>query len=169
MLRPFAIVVAVLAGAMLVAAPALATRPVHGKRVVERTFDVPAGDQCDFHYYTEITIAQNIKIFLDEAGNAVGTEDQLHASVFHLNVDTGASLTEEVHYTVHVDFLSGTYRVNGNTWHLRDEDGRVVLVAGGLYVVDIFTFELLQETPNADSDFASTICAALGGAPAVQH
>jgi hypothetical protein len=45
----------------------------------------------------------------------------------------------------------------------------LVLVAGGLYVVDIFTFELLEETPNVHSDLAATICPALGGAPAVQH
>jgi hypothetical protein len=168
LLRPLAIVV-MLAGTALLAAPALAAQPVHGKRVVERTFDVPAGDLCDFAYHTEITITQNIKIFLDEAGDPVGTEDQLHASVLHVNADTGASLTEQVHYTVHVDFLTGEYRVSGNTWHLRNEDGLVVLVAGGLYVVDIFTFELLRETPNVRSDLAATICPALGGAAAVHH
>jgi hypothetical protein len=45
----------------------------------------------------------------------------------------------------------------------------VVLVAGGLYIVDIFTFELLEETPNVNSDLAATICPALGGAPTVGH
>jgi hypothetical protein len=150
--------------AAVIAGPASATKPIHGKRTVERTFDVPAGGLCDFAYHTEITITQNIKIFVDEAGEPIGTEDQLHASVLHMNADTGLSLTEEVHYTVHVDFLTGEYQVSGNTWHLRNEDGRVVLVGGGMYVVDIFTFELLKETPNARSDLAATICPALGGA-----
>lgn len=162
-------VFALLVSAALAGPPAVASEPFHGKRVVNRTFDVPAGDLCDFAYHTEITIAQNIKIFSDENGDVIGTEDQLHASVLHVNADTGTALTERVHYTVHVDFLAGTYRVNGNTWHLRDADGQVVLVAGGLYVVDIFTFELLRETPNVNSDLAATICPALGGEAVVQH
>jgi hypothetical protein len=168
MLRPIVLVLAVLV-CSIASAPALAAQPFHGKRVVENTFDVPAGDLCDFAYHTEITLRQNIKIQVNKDGDPISTEDQLHASVLHMNADTGAVLTEEVHYTVHVDFLAGTYRVNGNTWHLRDADAKVVLVAGGLYIVDIFTFELLKETPNVNSDLAATICPALGGAPTVGH
>jgi hypothetical protein len=149
--------------AAVIAGPASAAKPIHGKRTVKRTFDVPAGGLCDFAYHTDITITQNIKIFVGETGETIRTEDQLHASVLHMNADTGLSLTEEVHYTVHVDFMTGEYQVSGNTWHLRTEDGRVVLVGGGMYVVDIFTFELLKETPNARSDLAETICPALGG------
>jgi hypothetical protein len=168
MQRPVVIVLAVLA-CSIAPAPAVAAQPIHVRQVVERTFDVPAGDLCDFTYHTEITILQNIKIHVDEAGDPIGTEDQLHASVLHVNADTGAALTEEVHYTVHVDFLAGTYRVNGNTWHLRDGDGKLVLTAGGLYIVNIFTFELLTETPNVDSDLGATICPALGGEVTVGH
>jgi hypothetical protein len=166
-MRQLLALLTILVGATLLAGTAAAGQPFHGKQVVDRTLDIPAGDLCDFDYHTEITIAQNIKIFFDDAGNRVGTEDQLQAWVLHRNDDTGFTLTERVHYTVHVDFVNGTFRVAGNGWHLRNDDGRIVLVAGGLYIVDIFTFELLKETPNAQSDFAGTICPALGGASAL--
>jgi hypothetical protein len=42
-----------------------------------------------------------------------------------------------------------------------------VPIGGGMFVVDIFTFELIAETPNVRSDFAGTICPALGGASAL--
>jgi hypothetical protein len=33
-------------------------------------------------------------------------------------------------------------------------------------IVDLFTGEIIKQTPNAGADAAATICTALGGAPA---
>jgi hypothetical protein len=41
-----------------------------------------------------------------------------------------------------------------------------VLAGAGLIAFDIATGEVFRATPDAKSDFAATICPALGGAPA---
>jgi hypothetical protein len=145
-------VVAVLATG---AAAAFAAAPVH----VKRTFgpiavDIPAGSLCDFAYHEE---AQ---------GNLVGVEDQLDVSIPHRNADTGQTLTENLHYAPHVDFITGQVQVTGQSWHLRTENGQLVLSGAGLVATDLLTGDILTRTPHAMADTAAVICPALAGSPA---
>ncbi len=167
MRRFLVIILTLLVGATVWGSSASAGRPLHAKQTSQRVFDLPAGSFCDFAYHEESNFLQNIKIFFDDSGNPIGTEDQIRVSVIHTNVETGVTLTEVLHYAVHVDFVTGEYRVTGSSWQLRDENGRIVLVGAGMFLVDLFTFELIVETPNVRSDFAATICPALGGASAL--
>jgi hypothetical protein len=48
----------------------------------------------------------------------------LTGTILHRNLDSGMTLIEHLHYAVHVDFVSGTATVTGQSWHLRDENGR---------------------------------------------
>jgi hypothetical protein len=152
----------------VLAAAASADGPVH----IKRTFgpivgDFPAGTLCNFAYHEEDAGTQNIKRFFDEEGNLIRVEDQVEVTILHQNVDTGLTLTEVLHYAVTVDFVTGEVTVTGESWHLRNEDGRLVLAGAGLIVQDLFTGEILTETPNAKAtDSAETNCTALGGAPA---
>ncbi len=153
-------------GASVLAASASAAEPVHIKQTIGPiSFDLPAGALCDFAYHEEDGGTQNVKRFFDD-GNLVAVEDQLHATLLHRNIDTGQTLTEELHYAVHIDFVTGAIRTTGQSWRLRDEDGNLVLSGTGLLAVDLFTGEVLKETPKVQGDVAATLCPALGGAPA---
>ncbi len=149
------------------AGPAFAADPVH----VTQSFgpiagDVPAGGVCDFAYHEEDSGTENIKRFFDDQGNLIRIEDQLDISILHRNADTGRTLTEELRAAAHVDLTTGQASVTGQSWHLRTEDGRLVLSGAGLIVTDIATGDVLRQTPSAMADAAATICPALGGSPA---
>jgi hypothetical protein len=157
-------VVAVLATG---AAAAFAAAPVH----VKWTFgpiavDIPAGSLCDFAYHEEDQGTQNLTRFFDDQGNLVGVEDQLDVSIPHRNADTGQTLTENLHYAPHVDFITGQVQVTGQSWHLRTENGQLVLSGAGLVATDLLTGDILTRTPHAMADTAAVICPALAGSPA---
>jgi hypothetical protein len=57
-------------------------------------------------------------------------------------------------------------RVVGIFWHLRDADGKIVLVQSGQLVINLETGEIFEVTPAINPDFAAVICPALGGQPA---
>jgi len=61
---------------------------------------------------------------------------------------------------------SGQVQVTGESWHLRAENGRLVLSGAGLIAIDLITGDILRQTPGAQADAAAIICPALGGAPA---
>lgn len=154
-------------GWVLAASPANADQPVHVKFTVgPSVFDAPAGTVCDFNYHQEFTITRNAKRFFDDQGKLVRIERQDDGFVLHQNVDTGLTLTERAHTSFHFDLITLELRVTGNWWHLRDADGSIVLVGSGAYQVDLVTGEIIDETPHVGANFASTICPALGGAPA---
>jgi hypothetical protein len=117
------------AGASLTTAPALAaTPPQHLKRRVgPLIFDAPAGVTCAFAVHEEVSYTQNITRFFDDAGRLVRVEDQIDLTVLHRNAETGRTLTEEDHYAAHVDLVTGAVEETGQSWHLRDADGRLVL------------------------------------------
>jgi len=141
--------------------------PVHVKETLGPFgFDRPAGTLCDFDYHEEDVITRNSKRWYDEAGGLVRVEAQLDFWVLHRNVDTGLTLIEEFSVAAHIDFVTGEERLSGQNWHLRDDDGRLVLVGSGLIVTDLGTGEVISETTNARADFAEANCTALGGAPA---
>jgi hypothetical protein len=157
--------IVVVAGA--VAAPVSADGPVHVKETLGPfVADAPAGTLCDFDYHQEALVTRNSIRWFDDAGNLVRVEAQVEFWVLHQNVDTGLTLTEEGSFAAHIDFVANVEYLTGQSWHLRDENGTLVLVGAGLIFRDRGTGEVILETPNARADFAETNCTALGGAPA---
>jgi hypothetical protein len=165
--RLVVLVVVVAAAALVALVPATAgaaTLPVHVKQAFGPIVgDVPAGVVCDFAYHEEDTGTQNTTRFFDAAGNLVRVEDEVAVTILHRNADTGLTLIEDLHYAAHVDFVSGEVNVTGQSWHLVDEEGRLVLGRGGLIAIDLATGDVIHETPQAMSE---ALCGLLGGAPA---
>jgi hypothetical protein len=158
-----AVVAAAVAVALCPSGAWAATTPVHVKQAIGPIVgDVPAGVVCDFAYHEEDTGTQNIKQFFDAAGHLVRVDDEVAVTILHRNADTGATLIEDLHYAAHVDVVTGEVVVTGQTWHLVDAQGRLVLGRGGLIAIDLVTGEVIRETPQAMSD---ALCATLGGAP----
>jgi hypothetical protein len=51
---------------------------------------------------------------------------------YHIrNVETGRTLTKEDHFAGHAGCVSGKVRDTGQSWHDRDENGRLVLAGAG--------------------------------------
>ncbi len=137
---------------------AWADGPQHVKSTFSAEETVPAGQLCDFTYHNEFTITINAVIFAD--GREID-QDVIHAT--HTNVDTGFTLTEIDYFSD--QFRAGQEKVVGIEWHLRNADGKLVVVHAGQLVVSA-TDEVLKFTPNFNPDFAAVICPALGGNPA---
>jgi hypothetical protein len=148
------------------ASSASAATPQHLTRTFAIEGDVPAGALCDFAYHEEDQGTQNITRFFDSQGNLTRAQAQLDVSILHRNADTGQTLIEELHSAAHIDFTSGQVQVTGQSWHLRTENGRLVLSGAGLIATDLVTGDILRQTPNAMAGTAATICPALGGSPA---
>jgi len=129
------------------------------------TYD--AGVVCDFAYQGEAVGGEVIRIrFYDADGNRIRVFLAGEETFRHTNLETGFTLEETFHGTIQRDLVTGEETHTGNFWHARTEDGKLVLVGSGRFVVDLWTGELLEATPNAKVEFAQTICPALGGAPA---
>jgi hypothetical protein len=138
-----------------------ATNPVHVKRSFGPfVVDVPAGALCDFGYHQEDSGQLNIKRLFDEEGSLVRVEVQVEETIVDRNADTGETLTEELHYARHADFVDGEVQNTGQSWQLRDEGGRPVFSGAGLIAVDLLTGEVTGETPGAEAD--ASVCAMLG-------
>jgi hypothetical protein len=145
-------------------APVSAATPVHVTRIIGPVAgDVPAGALCDFAYHEEDTGTEDITSFTDVAGNLVRTEVNVDVTILHRNSNTGMTLIENLHYAVHVDFLSGAATITGQSWHLRDENGRLVVTGAGLIETNLLTGDVIVQTPNAKAGSASPLCTALGG------
>jgi hypothetical protein len=151
----------VVAGALLAPGAArAATPPQHLERTVgPLVFDAPAGAVCPFAVHEEQSYTQNMTRFFDDEGNLARVEDEVDLTVLHRNAETGRTLFEHDHYAAHVDVLTGRVSVTGQSWHLRDADGRIVLTAAGLTSVDLVSGDVISETPHYDADG----CAALAG------
>jgi len=165
-MRRFAMVGAVLTvGTVLgVLAPvagstaAWADSPQHVRSTFSSEETVPAGQLCDFTYHNDFTLTTNAVIFPD------GTEidqDVIHAT--HTNVDTNFTLTETDYFSL--QFRAGQVKEVGIQWHLRNADGKLLVVHAGNIVFSP-TGDVLSFTPNINPDFAAVICPALGGHPA---
>jgi len=163
-MRPLLIIAMIGVG---LAFPVAADGPMHIKRTLGPSeLDFPAGELCNFNYHGETIVTQNIKRFFDASGNVTNVIRNEDLWVLHRNVDTGLTFTEVDHYTVKIDFVTGVIESSGQNWHLRDVDGRIVLVRSGRFVQDLLTGEILWSSHFGDPDIAQTICTALGGAPA---
>jgi hypothetical protein len=158
--------VVVVASAVGSGGSAAAATPDQVKRsVVSPLVDLPAGAACDFAYHQESSYTQNLTQFFDAAGNLVRVEDIVDITVLHRNADTGYTLVEEDHYAAHVDFASGVAKTSGQSWALRDANGRLVLSGAGLLTSDLATGALLTQTPHV-KDNRQIVCSALGGSAA---
>ena len=82
------------------------------------------------------------------------------------NTQTGRTLTEEDHFARHADLVSSEVWDTSQSWHDREENGRLVLTGAGLIAFDYTTGDVFRETPEAKSDSVTTIFPALGGSPA---
>jgi hypothetical protein len=164
-MRRSAMVGAVLtAGTMLgVLAPVTASTaawadgPQHIKST--STFENPTVGRgfCDFNYGEVASVSLDAIIF-------AGTEtDHIAAIVIHMNPDTGFSLTEVDHFTV-FSAADGQTKTVGISWHLRNADGKLVVVQSGQLVISP-TGEIVKVTPALNPDKAAVICPALGGLP----
>jgi hypothetical protein len=137
---------------------AWADGPQHVKTTFPFENPQPAGAFCDFNYGEVATVSLNAIIF-------AGTEtDHIAAIVVHTNLDTGFSLTEVDHFTVFTA-ADGQSKTVGIFWHLRNADGKLVVVQSGQLVISP-TGEIVKVTPAVNPDKAAVICPALGGQPA---
>ena len=138
--------------------PAWADGPRYVTSTMTFDFLFPAGTICDFDFHNVLTLTDSTAIFPDK------TIDQLVSFATDTNLATGFTLTETDHFT---DFTAaGQIKEVGIVWHLRDANGKLVVVHAGQLVVVAATGEVLKFTPNINPDFTAVICPALGGKPA---
>jgi hypothetical protein len=137
---------------------AWAAGPQHEKSTFTfEPFTAQPGEVCDFTYHNEGTASVNAVIFPD--GREI---DQVTLHITHTNLDTGFTLTENDYFSA--QFTAGQEKDVGIFWHLRNADGKIVVVHAGQLV---FSGDaVVRFTPNSGPDFAAVICPALGGSPA---
>ena len=116
-----------------------------------------AGAFCNFTYGEAATVSLNAIIFAGSETDHIAFTDT------HTNLDTGFSLTETGDFTVVT--TAGQTKTVGIFWHLRNADGKLVVVQAGQLVISP-TGEIVKVTPDLNPDNAAVICPALGGQPA---
>ena len=113
----------------------------------------------DFDQCVAGTGSDNLIIFPDK------TIDQTELQITHTNQATGFALTETDNFVVQFTAADGQTKEVGVFWHLRNADGKIVVVQAGQLVFSA-TGEVLKFTPGINPDEAAVICPALGGNPA---
>jgi hypothetical protein len=134
-----------------------------GPQHVKTTFPfdpppLPPGAFCNFTYGEAATVSLNAIIFADRETDHIAFTDT------HTNLDTGFALTETGDFTVFT--TAGQTKTVGIFWHLRNADGKLVVVQAGQVVISA-AGEILKVTPDVNPDNAAVICPALGGQPAI--
>ena len=165
-MRRFIMVAVLAAGTMLgVLTPATGSTAAwaDGPQHVKSTFPfdpppLPAGAFCNFTYGEAATVSLNAIIFAGSETDHIAFTDT------HTNLDTGFSLTETGDFTVVT--TAGQTKTVGIFWHLRNADGKLVVVQAGQLVISA-AGEILKVTPDVTPDNAAVICPALGGQPAI--
>ena len=165
-MRRFTMVAVLAAGTMLgVLTPATGSTAAwaDGPQHVKSTFPfdpppLPAGAFCDFTYGEAATVSLDAIIFAGSETDHIAFTDK------HTNLDTGFSLTETGDFTVFT--TAGQTKTVGIFWHLRNADGKLVVVQAGQLVISA-AGEILKVTPDVNPDSAAVICPALGGQPAI--
>ena len=162
-MRRFALVaVGTVLGVLTLAAGSTAAW-ADGSQHVKSTFPfdpppLPAGAFCNFTYGEAATVSLNAIIFAGSETDHIAFTDT------HANLDTGFSLTETGDFTVVT--TAGQAKTVGIFWHLRNADGKLVVVQAGQLVISP-TGEIVKVTPDLNPDNAAVICPALGGQPAI--
>ena len=134
---------------------AWADGPQHVTSTFADEATIPAGDLCDFAYHIAFTGSEKSVVFQDR------TIDHFTDHITHTNLATGFTLTETFHRTVFTHTV-GQNKGVGIFWHLRNADGKIVVVQAG-QMVSSDSGEVLKFTPNTNPDFGAVICPALGG------
>jgi hypothetical protein len=148
-------------------APSVAAAgPTHERTVFEWEFSVPAGGLCDFAYAQSAYGVNNVITWGDPADPTTQIVNG-PIVVTHRHLGTGYTLVEKDSYTGVYRAGDARYLEVGLYWHLRDADGKLVVVQAGLLRWDTRDWSLIKVTPNLNPDFASVICPALGGSPAI--
>jgi hypothetical protein len=152
-------------GIGLIPAPAQAQQVLHTTESFSVQFDNPAGTFCDFNEKEVATIYDNNVIFgdPDNPDKVITYEEE---DITHINLDTGYTLTEVDDIVFVFTAADAQLQQVGLFWHLRNPDGKIVVVQAGLITVDTDTGEVLKVTPNINPDAAAVLCPALGGSPA---
>jgi hypothetical protein len=151
---------------------AAAQRTVEHERITipEAVFAFDAGTICDFAYAFELVGGSQLwNSFYDADGNLVRQVVITDLVLRHENLENEAILEETLHFSSHLDLVTGEEVLAGNVWHARTADGKLVVRGAGRYVIDLATGELLETTPNTSAGAdagAAAMCPALGGAPA---
>jgi hypothetical protein len=118
-----------------------------------------------FEYSASFTAEENMIVFGDP-NDPTKVIDHISLVKTHTNVETGYSLTDVDHFTVEFNAGMERFKQVGVAWHLRDAQGKLVVVQAGQLVFDTGTGEIVKGTPSLNPDFAAVICPALGGNPA---
>jgi hypothetical protein len=149
---------AAVAAVGVLAGTASATPPTHFTQAFAGSDSEPGGTLCDFNISESFTGTSDVTTFSD---GTVNVHQTIH--VIHVNEDTGYTLTENdvVNLTFYND---GTSKQVGIGWHLRDANGKIVLVHAGLITFDA-DGNVVRFTPNSGPGFAEVVCPALGGNP----
>ena len=134
---------------------AWAAGPQHAKATFPFRHTFPAGQVCDFALRESATISENAITFPDR------TIEHLKFQITHTNLATGFKLTEIDHSTLFITADGQTKQV-GIFWHLRNAEGKIVVVQAGQLVLSA-TGKVLKVTPGVNPDFAAVICSVLGG------
>jgi len=121
----------------------------------------PAGTLCDFALRTDFTGTYKATIFgnLDNPTRVIE-----HDTIFvtHTNTTTGATATEVNRGTNFYNAATNSTKLTGLFyWHLRDQDGKLVLNGAG-QIIFSDTGEIVTETPGLHID-STLICSVLGG------
>jgi hypothetical protein len=154
--RLLAITLGALATGVL-APVAAAGAPERFTETFEGTNFIPADELCDFDYLQTFSGTDEVTIFSD---GRVQVHETL--TVAHTNVDSDYTLTENDR--IFLTFRADSEKDVGIFWHLRDPNGKIVVVQAGQLRFD--ETGLIKFTPNINPDFAAVICPALGGSPA---
>ena len=165
-MKRFAVVAAVLSAgtALGVLTPEMASTaasaasPQHVKSTFPFVNTQPTGTFCDFNYGEVATVSVDAIIFANRETDHIAFTDT------HTNLDTGFSLTETGDFTMFT--TAGQTKTVGIFWHLRNADGKLVVVQAGQLVISP-AGEIVKVTPDVNPDNSAVICPALGGKPAI--
>jgi hypothetical protein len=160
--RRVAIVFALVVGLLTLASSASARQVLHTTADFSGHFRNAAGTVCDFNEKEVFSGHDNI-VIVGDPDNPDETTVHEEIQVTHINLDTGYTLSEVDQYTVHFDRDDGRFKTTGLVWHLRNPEGKLVVVQAGLQLFDANTAELLKVTPAINPNFGEVICPALGG------
>lgn len=164
-MRRTIVLVPVVALAVLMMAPAAnASRNATREKVTfDYSFEPQAGEACDFAYaetgsgwFNLVTVGSGPKMEIIAGGTSFFS---------HENVDTREVQTEKVVYQDIIFYEEQRIVEAGLLWHLRDAEGKLILVEAGLIVYDL-NENVLKVTPNRTPGLWEVMCPALGGEPA---
>jgi len=132
---------------------AFATGPQHVKSTF--TFEGTFSVFCDFDLHNVEAGSGDAVIF------PARMIHHITVHIAHTNLATGFTLTETDHFT-EFTAADGQIKDVGLFWHLRNPDGKLVVVQAGQLVVSA-TGEVLKFTPGVNPDAAAVICPGPGG------